>query len=224
MLVMLQSNTYPHVSMSCLTHMLVSALAVRALDCTRGTITTITSVTVVAGLGTVLLHVVNPSISAAVAGPLGAITVDILAVRVGVGARVGAVLVRLVVSSGIGTTVARSGTGEGGVAGVVVEVAVVVVSGELDESLVSPGFSPRVLDQDEGLGVSDHGDSVVSTSPAGGILHDFTVITEELVSDLECNSNGSLGQGLQMGALGPGDGGVSFEVTDKFFSYDGKIM
>ena len=53
----------------------------------------------------------------------------------------------------------------------------------------------------------DHGDSVVSTSPAGGILHDFTVITEELVSDLECDSNGSLGHGFQMGTLGPGDRG-----------------
>jgi len=88
-----------------LTHMLVSALAVRALDSSRGTITTITSVTVVAGLGAVFLHVVHPAIRLAVAGPLGTITVDILAVRVGVGARVGTVLVRLVVSSGIGTTV-----------------------------------------------------------------------------------------------------------------------
>ena len=86
MLVMLQSNTF--ILMSCLTHMLVSALAVRALDCTRGAITTITSVTVVAGLGTVFLHVVNPAVSATVAGPLRAVTVDILAVRVGVGARI----------------------------------------------------------------------------------------------------------------------------------------
>merc|ERR1711992_205273 len=99
--------------------MLVSALAVRALDGARWTITTITSVTVVTGLGTVFLHVVHPSIGATVAGPLRAIAVDILAVRVGVGARIGTVLVGLVVSSGIGTTVARSSAGEGGVAGVV---------------------------------------------------------------------------------------------------------
>jgi len=124
--------------------MLVSALAVGALDGSGGTITAISTVTVVAGLGAVLLHVVNPSVALAVLGPLVAVAVLVLTVGVRVGAGVGAniALIGLVVGGGIRTTVASSSAGEGRVAGVVVEMAVVEVPGELDESLISPGSSP----------------------------------------------------------------------------------
>ena len=129
--------------------MLVSALAVRAEGGSRRTITTISTFTVVAGLGAVLLHVVDPSVGTAVLGPFGAVTDNILAVGVRVGAGTIIALIGLVVGGGIRSTVAGSSAGKGRVAGVVVEMTVVVVPGELDESLISPGGSPGVLDQDE---------------------------------------------------------------------------
>ena len=54
---------------------------------------------------------------------------------------------------------------------------------------------------------------MVGTSSAGGVLHDAPIVAEELVGNLEGNGDGSLGQGLQMGTLTPGDGGVSGDLV-----------
>ena len=80
----------------------MSAHSVTTPHCSTGTISSVSTLTVVACLSTVLLHVVDPSVTRAVTLPLSTVRVHILTVGVGVGAgvRVVSIVIRRSVVDG----------------------------------------------------------------------------------------------------------------------------
>ena len=80
----------------------MSAHSVAAPHCSTGTISSVSTLTVVACFSTVLLHKVDPSVTLAFAFKLGTVRDDILTVgvRVGAGVRVVSVIIRRSVVDG----------------------------------------------------------------------------------------------------------------------------
>ena len=191
------------IARSCdLTHVLVSAGSIRAPDSTAGAISTVSAITVVTGLSTVLLHVIHPAVRLAVVGPLVAVRVDVLAVRVRVGTGVGVVTIRRSIVGGrVRSGVGVSGTLQTRIAGPFEELTVVVTTSKPDVSSVSPGGTPGVFDKDVFGGISDHGDSMVSVSTAGGVPQDLSTVLEEPVGYLESNTDGGELEDVNVGSL-----------------------
>jgi len=154
---------------------LVSADSVRALDCTARTVP---------------LFAVSTSLLAVVLLDPVVLTPAIVTRRVGILAvwfRVGTTVVTSIIVSFFVITSVVLGIGflKFRVAAVLPKVTVVVVPGELHESLVSPVGSPGVLYQHELRSVSDSSDGVVGPSSAGGVLEDSLRVTLEPVGDFK---------------------------------------
>ena len=105
----------------------------------------------------------------------------------------------------IRSVVTGAGAFEPGVAAVLEELTVAMVTGELDVSLVTPASSPGVLDEDVVGGVSNSGNTVVDPASTGGVSEDTSAVLVELVRYFECHGERSGGQSLDVGALGGTD-------------------
>ena len=104
------------------------------------------------------------------------------------------VIIRSVGSGGvIRSVVTGSGAFEPGVAAVLEELTVAMVTGELDVSLITPASSPRVLDEDVVGGVSNSGNTVVDPAGTGGVSEDTSAVLVELVRYFECHGERSRG-------------------------------
>ena len=172
--------------------MLVSADTIVTSDGSTGARTIIVSSAVSARLLAVVLH--NPVIlaPALVARRVGVYAVGVWGRTVIIG---GIVVGGSIVAVGV----SAAGVGENWVAAVLPEVAVVVVPGELDVSVVSPGWSPGVLDEHVVGVVADSSDGVVGPSSASGVLEDATSVGLEPVGYFESNRESSRCESLDVG-------------------------
>lgn len=171
--------------------MLVSADSIRTPNGSASTGTP------VAGLLTVLLSdaLVLAVVSLTVAGSV--LTGRLRSVVVIIGSVIGGGVIRSVVTG--------AGAFEPGVAAVLEELTVAMVTGELDVSLITPASTPGVLDEDVVRGVSNSGNTVVDPAGAGSVSEDTSTVLLELVSYFECHGERSRGKSLDVGALGGTD-------------------